>query len=843
MVFLASKQRVKLMKKLFFYFLIFSLLNSCSTIKHVADNELLLTKNTIVVDSITKNSNTLNELLIQRNNARAIGLPLSLYFYNLGNPRGSRDVEEWEKNHPRWYKLFKDVFSEKQSMAVANSFIGLNNWYLKNGQAPVIINDAKTKRTVSNLQSYFLTEGYFRAKVESKKEITGKKRGAITYYVTKGKPSFLDSIYTTIQSPILDSIYQENKAKSFLKKGQQYKDGNFIKEANRIVSLFRNKGVYHFAENNILFDNDTLKDYKKTDVEILISDRVVEKNGEYTTEPFKIQKIKRINIFTDYSYNSRNEPFNDSINYNGIQFKAHNKIKYNPRFLSQSIFIKPNQIYTDSLKTLTQNHLRGLRNFKTSSIRYRPIPGTEDELEANIFLTPFEKYTIGFDSELSRSNIRNFDISGKFSLINRNTFKGAEIFNFSLLGSYFNSTNGPGWEIGANISLQVPRFMAPFGFHKLVPKRMQPKTIFSSGISIQKNIALDKQNISLGVDYRWQYNKKKSIQLELLNAQYIRNLNTDNYFNIYRSEYDELSRIVEIAKAYDPSITLPDNMPTNNTAIVSLMNRLSRDPNFRDFNADAFRDNANVLNRYNIITSDFLIPEIAYTFTYNNRTNIKDSDFSYFRIRAANSGNVMGILSNQTDSNGQKTVFKIPVAQYFKVDIEYKKFWDLGRNNVLAHRTFLGAIATYNNSTIPFSRSYFAGGSNDIRAWRTYDLGPGRRLPGLEYNIGSLKFLSSFEYRFDVAGSLKSAVFVDAGNIWDITNSPLVDEESKFTGFNSFFDMAIGAGFGLRYDFKFLVARLDLGFKAREPYLTNKKWFQNFNFSNTTYNIGINYPF
>jgi len=190
-----------------------------------------------------------------------------------------------------------------------------------------------------------------------------------------------------------------------------------------------------------------------------------------------------------------------------------------------------------------------------------------------------------------------------------------------------------------------------------------------------------------------------------------------------------------------------------------------------------------------------------------------------------------------------KLELHLPLAQYFKTDIEYKKYWALSENSLLAHRTFLGAIFSYNNSDIPFSRSYFAGGSNDIRAWKTYDLGPGIRPQGLEFNIGSLKFLSSFEYRFTLVGSLKSALFTDLGNIWDITNSSLVDDESKFHGIESLNDIAVGGGFGLRYDFKFLVARLDLGFKFREPYLTDEKWFRNTNFNNVVYNIGINYPF
>lgn len=827
------------MKKLSFYFLILVFLSSCSTIKYVSEDELLLTKNTIYVDSIKSSKSEVSDLLLQRPNAKALGLPLSLYFYNLGNPNGSKDVSEWKKNHPKTYNTFKSIFSEKQSISVANSFIGFNNWFLENGEAPVIIEDKKIKKTQQNLANYYFTEGYFRSKISSKKDTLSQKKGAINYYVTKGKPSFLDSIYTSIKSPVLDSIYKRSTAGSFLKKGKQYKNENFIKETDRIIQLFRNKGIYHFNENNILFDNDTLKEYTKTNVEIAISDRLIENNGDYTSKPFKVQKIKQINIFTDYLYKLRNNTFKDTMNYKGIDYFAYKKLKYNPKYLSQSVFLKPGQVYTDSLRNLTRNHIRGLKNFKTTSIRYTEL--NDDELEANIYLTPIEKYTLGLETELARSNIRTFDVSAKFSITNRNTFKGAENFKFSVSGSYFNSTSGLGWEVGSNISLEVPRFMAPFGLNKLVPKRMYPKTIFYTGISIQKNIALDKQNISLGIDYKWQYDKKRSIQLELINTQYIRNLNVDNYFSIYSSEYDELSEVVTV---YDSTYTLPDPNSSENVAeIVSYMNTISSDNSFEDSNPTEYQDNLNILNRYNIITSDFLIPVIAYNFTYNNQENNKDADFSYFKVRIANSGNIMGLLSNTTNSKGQKTVFKLPLAQYFKTDFEYKKFWSLSENSVLAHRSFIGAIVTYNNSDIPFSKSYFAGGSNDIRAWRTYDLGPGSRAQGLEYNIGSLKFLSSFEYRFNVVGSLKSALFVDIGNIWDITNSSLVDDASRFTGIKSLSDMAVGTGFGIRYDLKFLVARLDLGFKVREPYLTNSKWFQNTNFSNAVYNIGINYPF
>lgn len=816
------------MKKLSFFFLLLILFNSCNTIKYVKENELLLAKNIIYIDSVKNSSENITELLMQRPNAKALGMPLSLYFYNLGNPKNPKTPSKWGIKNKKTYSFFKNNFSEKQSISIAKTFIGFNNWFLNSGEAPIIINDKKTKKTVVNLNTFFQTEGYFRSKVFSKKDTISNKKGTISYNIHKGKPSFLDTITTKISSLILDSLYKEAKEKSFLKSGDQYKDGNFIKEASRLVKLFRNKGVYHFNENYISFDNDTLNNYQKTAVDINISDRVI---------PFKIQKIKRINVYTDYTYNKRDSVYKDSIIYKGINFYAHKKLKYNSKFLSQSLFIKPNTKYSDIDKDLTRKHLRGLKNFKSTSIRYNEL--NDHELEANIFLTPIEKYTLGLDSELSRSNIRNFDVSLKFSLTNRNTFKGSEIFKFSTFGSYFNSNNGPGWEIGADVSLEVPRFMAPFGLHKLVPKRMFPKTKFFIGGGIQKNIGLDNKNISVGLDYKWNFNQKKSIQLELFNTQYIRNLNVNNYFNIYASEYSKLKNVDDATSTH----TLPENKSSNSSSILKFVRDVVQDNSFANSNPLEYQNNLNIFNRYNIITSDFLIPEIAYSYTYNSQENAKDASFSFLKIRVANSGNIMGILSKKTNSRGQKTVFKIPIAQYFKTDIEYKKYWNLGSNTVLAHRTFLGAIITYDKSSIPFSRSYFAGGSNDIRAWRTYDLGPGTRKPGLEYNIGSLKFLTSFEYRFDVLASLKGALFIDAGNIWDITNSKFIDDTAKFKNIKSLTNMAVGSGFGLRYDFKFLIARLDLGFKVHEPYLENNRWLKNFNFSSSVLNIGINYPF
>ena len=240
-----------------------------------------------------------------------------------------------------------------------------------------------------------------------------------------------------------------------------------------------------------------------------------------------------------------------------------------------------------------------------------------------------------------------------------------------------------------------------------------------------------------------------------------------------------------------------------------------------------------------------MVPVISYAYNYNNRENFNDNSFSTFTGRVISSGSVTSAFVGKRAESGKKELFSLPVAQYLKTEVEYKKYWSINTNTSLVYRGFIGAAIPFGNSDdIPFSRSYRAGGSNDIRAWKTFKLGPGSEENSLEFNTGSLKLTTNLEYRFKVLNNIYSAFFIDAGNIWDITNSTVTSAKGKFNGFSSLKDIAIGSGFGIRYDFSFLVFRFDTGFKTYEPYLsTTNKWFKNYNFNNAVFNIGINYPF
>jgi len=837
----------KVMKKLPFYFLLILFFSACNATKYIGEKESILTQNYIFVDSVRDNNTELEKYILQKPNTKFLGAPIGLYLHNLGNSENPKTALKWGEKHPKKYKFVKSVFSEKQSIAYANSLIKLNTWFLSY-EAPVIINEKKVKRTLDNLGAYYKTQGYFESQVSSEiKRDSLQKKATVAYQIQKGRPTLLDTIKVKIASAVLDSIYKDAGRRSLLKSGNQYNDNTFRKEASSVVELFRNSGIYHFSEAALGFYVDSTSSNYKTNVAFLIAkDRFKEGNsGDYVKQDYKIHKIKEINVVTDYSYIKKGEVYKDTVRYKGINFLAHKKLKYNPKYLAQSIFFNSGDVYKDTLRNLTRNHLKSLQNFKSTNITFTPINGSDDALIMDLLLAPKEKYTLGFETELTHSNIRNIGSSAKFSLTNRNALRGAELFKVSFLGSYFDASNGPGWEIGADASLEIPRFLAPFGLSKLVPKRMSPRTLFSLGFSIQNNIGLDRQTFTFLSDYKWQYNRKKTIQLEIFNTQYIQNLNINRFFNIYRSEFLNLNKVAEIYDnlkntSYSPIST---NLETQASESLGFMREVASNLDFKTSNSVAYNTVLNIQNRYNIVTSDFLIPTLAYSYTYNGQIDFKDNNFSFFKARISNSGNILGMLSDNYNENDKKTFLKIPLAQYFKTDLEYKRFWDVSSNSVFGIRTFLGAILAYDNSDIPFTRSYFAGGSNDIRAWKTYELGPGSRNSGLEFNVGSFKFLTSAEYRFNLVSSLKGALFLDAGNIWDISGSEFVEEDGRFKNLSSLKDIAIGSGFGIRYDLNFFVLRLDIGFKTYEPYLDNNKWFKNYNFASAEYNIGINYPF
>ena len=643
--------------KIVLFILLVMLIVACDATKHVPDNDYLLEKNTIIVNNQKKSSQKLYSFLRQKPNQRILGVPISLHLYNLGNP--DTLSLRWPSNKPKFKKWATKKFSQKQFKALEKSSRGFNKWFLKSGNAPVISDLEKIKKSAENLENYYFSEGYWDAIASFKENKKNNKRTSVEYSVTTKNPYFIDTVTTKISSPVLDSLYRAASSSSFIKKGDLFKFQNFEREQDRLVNLFRNSGIYHFRDDLMEFNIDTTNMAShKQNVEHVIPDRKIEVGDSSYRKHFKIQKIKNVNVFTDFSFNTKDEKQQDSASYKGINFYARSDLKYNAKYLANSIIIEPGAIYKDTDRDLTRKFLRELQNFRPSvDIKYTE---NEDEtLTADIFLTPLKKYSLGWDAEFTTSSINRFGVSGKFSFLNRNIFRGAEILELSFQGSFLNTSLNPSgdsnffnaWEIGSGVTLKIPRILFPANVSRLIPKEMSPKTNIGVNIGIQNNIGLDRQNVTGGIDYTWISSPKTNHKFELLNLQYIRNTNRGNYFGVYQSELDKLEDIAYNAdfNNIDPLSApidfetverengVPILNPETGNPILKPLNYieyiLRSNQNFGTTNPEEFQIASNVEEQREILIEDVLVPVISYAYNYNNRENFRDNSFSAFTGR------------------------------------------------------------------------------------------------------------------------------------------------------------------------------------------------------------------
>ncbi|NER18325.1 translocation and assembly module lipoprotein TamL [Spongiivirga citrea] len=832
---------------------------SCNTIKKVGEEELLLTDNTIIENGKKIKDDAIESLFYQTPNSKLLGTPVRLHIFNLARDNRDSIFKAWvNSNEKRKKRLFRR-YSKKQINEIGNYAMGFNRWLRETGEAPAIIDESKTEKTRKKIKSYYDSNGYFN-NVVTDSLIKGKKpqRAEIFYSITTGNPYFIDSITVTIESQQLDSVYQLHKDKAFVQQGKQYKNSDFVREQSRLNELFRNSGFFTFQKNSIHFypERDTIPEHDDylMPTELYISDGSVRDAADGETRPYKVHTIRRVNIFTDNKSISERETASDSIVNSNYHVYSSGELKFRPKALTDATFIIPNDIYSDKARVQTNRSFNKLQTFRYPNIEYEYIGDSDTDLEANIFLIPRKRFSIRPKIEFSHSDIQDFGISAGLDFTARNVFRGAETLQLSLSGT-LGSTNDPAnndnrffniSEVGGDLKLDFPRFFFPFNTEKIIPKYMLPTTQISLGVSLQENIGLDRQNFTGILRYNWEASTIKSHALDLINIQFVNNKNINNYFEVYRNSYNELNGIAQD----NIGLVNPDQLNTDGNLIIP-----SGTDSFIDdvvngstaLSVAEENDVRNILERKERLTQNNLIFASSYTFTKNNRQGFLDNNFSQFRTKIEFAGNLLSAVSgafNFEKDGDQAKVFDVAFTQYAKTEIDYIKYWQLSANDALAFRTFAGVAIPYGNSSnIPFARSYFGGGSNDNRAWQAYSLGPGSSGSPNEFNEANLKLAANLEYRFKLFGKVNGAFFADAGNIWNVFDDT-PDEAAQFNGFSSLKDLALGSGFGIRYDFGFLVLRLDTGFKTYDPALPeNDRWFRNFNFSNAVYNIGINYPF
>lgn len=837
----------------------------CNTLKKVGEDELLLTKNTILVDKEKVTSAEIKGLITQKPNSSVLGYPLKLNLYNLAKENPDSSFQDWLNRKEKREKRLNNLLSEKQVYRLQESFLvkGYSEFLKRIGEPPVVIDTSKTSKSVSKLESYYNSKGYFNNTGEYE-IIEGKKvkKAQIEYRVTLNKPYIVDTIQKNITSPELDSIYNQTVKGSFVKQGQQFDLDNFTLERERLTALFRNSGVYNFQESsinyNIFRDTTQASDDQLMDVELNIRKFRSTNDTTDTNMPYKVARHRKINIYADYDLNGSTDSLK-TLEYDNHNIIYSGKLRYRPKALTDAIFFEKDSIYRDLDRIRTYRQITNLNTFKYPNIEFIP-DSTQTQLETNIYLAAKPKYSLNLNFDVTHSNIQQVGTAFSASVITRNVFGGAETLNISARGSIGllsdaslsdgNFTS----ELGGDVNITFPRIWLPFNTEGIIPYYMLPQTRLSAGTNFQRNIGLDKQSLNSILSFNWTPSERLKNNIELLNVEFVRNVNPDNFYNVYRNTFSNLNRVADQFQddpQYSDYFAPVDNV--DDEPILSIpdgANRFTR--NVLNDSIPVSADDRELVNsieeRRRRLTENNLIFATNFTHTKNSKSGINDLDFYQYRIKVESAGAMLSLLTNvipfNKNDNGQNLVFSVPYSQYVKTEFDYIRHWEIGGSQVIAFRSFTGLAIPYGNSdNIPFVRSYFAGGSNDNRAWNAYELGPGKTDNINDFNEANLKIALNLEYRFPIAGDVKGALFADAGNIWNVFDSE-TNPDAIFTGFSSLGDLALGTGVGLRYDFTYFVFRLDVGFKTYNPAkVGSARWFDGYNFKQAAFNIGINYPF
>ena len=845
------------LSKLTILFLLLIFFEACKTINEIAGENYLLEKNIILKNNEELINDPIRFLSLDKPNKRILGIPFKLYLHEMASEKPDSIFEEWLRRKSKRKKLLNKILSSKQVNEIKRYKSSFNKWLKKNGEAPVFVDSSTIAKNIERFKQYFKNKGFFNTHVEVKKRLLPNQKGIVQYLIQTDNQYTIESIREEINSPALDSLYNLSFKNRLIKKGDPFNINTFEAERNRLINYFRNNGVYNFQQNNIQFTAAIDSSGIDTKIPVLVEISNLQKRENDTLKKvqYQIHKVKEINLYIDSASKlTQNTVFTDSITYKDFKIFYKEKLKYKPKALEEVVFIEKNKPYSDYSRILTYRYISNLRNFKYPSIIFKPIGKTSD-LEANIFLSPKERFSMGFDLDFSHSNIQDFGFSLGSSFEIRNIFRGAEVLEVSIKNTLGSSSDIASlesqlfnlYELGADTQLKFPRIIFPVNLDELIPKTMNPSTSINFNATLQQNIGLDKQYFGANYQLNWEPNKLAKLNFKIIDLEFINNQNISNYFNVYRNSYDRLN---EIGKQVNSN---PNHFDTNGDLIIPegannfIAEVLNNQTSLTKEN-NSYQDINLVKERQDRLTTNNLILGSSFGIYYNSQQNLLDETFFQFQWKLSLIGSLLNeiLKSSRTEKNinGQYEIAGVTPSQFIKTEINYIKHWQLYQNTVLAFRAFSGVAIPFGNAnSIPFSRSYFSGGSNDIRGWRAYKLGPGSSNNMNEFNEANFKLTLNLEYRFPFIGKMNGALFIDAGNIWNVLDN-ISDSAYRFEGFEDLNEIAIGTGFGIRYDFDFFVLRLDTGFKTYNPALPRaSRWQTKYSIKEAVFNIGINYPF
>ena len=455
--------------------------------------------------------------------------------------------------------------------------------------------------------------------------------------------------------------------------------------------------------------------------------------------------------------------------------------------------LRPGMPYSERAVNAAYSRLSNLSVFNSVNVTMNPV--SDDVVDCDINLSNGSVQGFKTNLEASVNSTGLFGISPQINYFHRNFFHGGELLNLGLKGNFQFKLKEPvrSTEFSISSALRIPKLIG------------LPNSLF-------RGPNLPHTDLSLGFSYQDRPEYKRM----MINTSfgYTGSLGRNFFYQFYPFQ----ANIVRLFSVSD-----------------SFLERLVEDL----FLLNAYSDHF-----------DIGIGGMLYYTT--DASAIPKRSYRYGRLNFDISGNVLSLFNSAmpTDGFGQHTIWEVPYAQYVRGELQLGQTLRFGGgdNQAVALRFLVGAGYGYGNSTtVPFEKQFYAGGANSMRGWQARALGPGGVEPWTEYFLipsqtGEFKMEANVEYRFPLMWKLEGALFVDAGNIWDLRDTEWLER----SGF-SFDTIAADWGLGIRVNLDFILVRIDTGFKVYEPcrpaderLIGPEQWLKGGNFA---IHFGVGYPF
>lgn len=729
---------------------------------------------------------------------------------NNGRYVKNEDLEDYVKQKPN-----KSIFGYKLYLHLYNlSSPEKDNWFQRSlkkiGEPPVIYNSGLQKRTVDQLLLYMQTRGYYNAEVRDS-VVVRKQTVKVIYKVDPKRPYRIRNIDYFFEDGNLGDLVMSDTANKKVRQGDIFDVDLLESERVRIEKLLRNNGYYQFSKDFIYFDVDSsLRNYQ---VDLVLGIRkypVTDAKGYIHQVPHKVFRINQVFLNTDFDAFYRAGDSTklayaaDTVQYDSVYLVYPEEHNIKPGVVTQNNYIGQGEIFNQENVERTYRNLSSLSAFRLVDIVFRENRKADALLDCEIRLVPSVSQSFTFEVEGTNSG-GNIGAAGNLIYQNRNFFRGSEQFDLLFKGAIetIRETQQSGYktmlEFGVEGKLKFPKFLLPFKSEQFI-RKYNPKTYLTLSYNYQKR------------------------------PDFTRTMATASLSYAFRSS-SYLSHVI---------------FPLEGSLILTPY----KSPEFEDWLKDKYL--------YYSYQPHFIV-DTRYGLTFSNQNVNKKQDFVFARLNAESAGNILYFANKyfiqnllpEGNSDSSFQILGVDYAQYLKGDIELRYYDYLEEGLSFVTRAFIGVGYPYLNSgAMPFEKQYFSGGANSIRAWQVKSLGPGSYKDTDTTNYpnqtGDVKIEFNFEYRFKMFWKLEGALFLDVGNIWSLAQGD--DREGALFAWNRFYkEMAVGTGFGARFDFSYFILRLDLGLPLRDPsYPEGERWLpgnSGVSLKDVTLNIGIGYPF